>query len=122
MSTPSNSNRLKGDRFRELVALLLRSDGLPVAKKSAQKLSVAILDDEAGDIQGLPGWLLNVRHEVQRDLSGNADFATSQAKSLGLTKTAVVYARHGRSAADSYTVMTLDTLSEILRAELGVTE
>ena len=53
MSTPSNSNRLKGDRFRELVALLLRSDGLPVAKKSAQKLSVAILDDEAGDVQGL---------------------------------------------------------------------
>lgn len=108
-------------KFRELVGLVLRGEGLNVTHKPGPvPLSRSILDEEHSHIRGLPGWSVLVRHEATRDLSGALDAAMRAAASDSKDKAAVVWRRHEseRTAGESYVVMSLQTFAAVLRDEL----
>ncbi|TFC83718.1 hypothetical protein E3T23_01795 [Cryobacterium cheniae] len=114
------NNKTRSLRFRELVTLILRADGLSVIRKPEfKRLSEAVLHElEAGDIQGIPAWLINTRNEMKRDLSGALDEARLDAVRDGKAQSAVVWYRPGRTTGEAYVVMTLDTFSGVLLREL----
>jgi hypothetical protein len=110
-------------KFRELVTLLLKVDGLPVSQKPSppRRLSAAVFQDTPrGDLQGIPGWTINARYETHRDLAGGIEEARQDADADGNQKFAVIWARHGARADESYVVMNLQTFAAVLRAELEI--
>ncbi|WP_146067593.1 hypothetical protein [Cryobacterium sp. M25] len=114
------NNKTRSLRFRELVTLILQADGLPVIRKPEfKRLSEALRHElESGDVQGIPGWLINTRNEMKRDLSGALDEAQLDAGRDNKLKSAVVWCRPGRGTGEAYVVMTLDTFSTALLQEL----
>jgi hypothetical protein len=119
MATPTN--RTKSLRFRELVALALRADGLPVAVKPEppRRVSEFFLEDrEQGDIQGLSDWAINTRNEIHFDWSGALNEAARDAEHDGKKNAALIQMRRDSSIGQAFVVMTFDTFSRVLRDEL----
>lgn len=91
-----SASKTKGDRAeREAAALLADELGLPVRRK----LGAGRLDDE-GDLEGLPGWTLEVKNrpgDVLRALrEGLADAEREQANAGTLFGAALVRRPGGR--------------------------
>ena len=113
------SNRSKSTQFRELVSLYLQVQGIPAEPKPDNhgQLPAELRDGEAGHIRGLDSWLVNVRNEGQRDLSGALDSAEVAAEIGGKPLSAVVFHRASRSPGEHYVLMSLDTFAKVLAME-----
>jgi len=108
--------------FRQLVGLFLESRGIPNAirpghKIQNKKLSEIFAEPEQprGDVRGIPDWLISTRTDVARDLSGALDQAAHDAEVAGLSHSAVIWRRPGRDVRQSYVLLSLDVLADVLK-------
>lgn len=114
-----NTAQLRGPKFAELTALYLKANGAPGARtRPRQKLSEAVLDDAASsaDVQGVGDFHVVTRgsYSMAAHLSVTLDQAESRARAEGKPWPVLVWFRRERPAAQSYAVMTLSTLAEIM--------
>ncbi|GMA27053.1 hypothetical protein [Arenivirga flava] len=114
--------------FRELIVLLLRAEGVTAPDGgdiTARALPKSRLgerfsdpeDEDRSDIQGLDIWHLttNLSSNESRDMSGALDRAGIAAERDGKRYHANIWHRRGRPAAESYAVMPLRVLAELIR-------
>jgi len=111
------SNRLKSTRFRELVTLYFQLQGIDTTAKPDNhgQLSEAIrYEGEVGDVHGVENWLVNVRNEGTRDLSGALDEAHRDAKIDEKKHAAVVFHRSSRGVGEHYVLISLADFASAL--------
>jgi Holliday junction resolvase len=103
--------RRKGSAFECQVVNYLRSAGFPQAAKTLAGASA-----DRGDIQGLPGLVLECKSHRALNLAGWLAEARKEAENAGLTRFAVIAKRRGvADVAEAYAVMPLRLLAELLR-------
>jgi hypothetical protein len=105
----SQARRLSA-RFAEDVASYLQSQGVNV------KPGV----EQTGSLVGLDNWHLRLSRSYRIKLSEHLPEAQATAKEQGKPFSCVVQYRSGAALADQYCVMTLETLSGILKALEGI--
>jgi hypothetical protein len=91
----------------------LRTAGFPQAAKT-----LAGANDDRGDIQGVPGIVLECKNRRALDLAGWLAEARLEAENAGLPRFAVIAKRRGvADVAESYAIVPLWLLAELLREE-----
>jgi len=110
-------NYWRGTRWRELVHLVMRAEGVPVEMRAPTKrVSDAFADDRpATELTGVPGFAITTRHEFKQDWSAALDSAVFAARSDAVPYAAAVQFRAGRETEESFVVMTLKDFCGILR-------
>ena len=113
------SNRSRSLEFRQLIAAVLRGEGITAAQPKPLIWSMADAFTEGleqGDIHGLPGgWLLNVRFGDGYALSETLDAAEVDARNDGKTRAAIVTRRNGFPPESAFVTMALSTFAAVLR-------
>ena len=100
----------KGATFERAVVEYLRGAGLPYVERAYG----AGRPDDVGDIDGLPGWTIEVKNHQRLDLAGWVDEAEVERANGRQRFAAVVAKRRGKSTGSAYVVMTLATFAELL--------
>jgi hypothetical protein len=111
-----SGNKLRGLRFRQLVALVLQTQGHPnaAAKVDRVRLSDALrAEDPTGDIWGIPGWTILTKAQQSRDLSTALDDAEHRRVVDETQHGAVAFHRPGRPPEETYVLMTLQTFATV---------
>lgn len=115
-------NKRRGILWREVVELVLKIEGLDVARRPEPHSTVPSSDQntdqlQVSDITGLKDWALLTKAEHQRDLSGNLDLAHEAAKADHKRWAAVAFTRNDkRESFDSFVVMSLRTFAQVCKA------
>jgi hypothetical protein len=103
----------KGSTFECQVVNYLRQTGFPQAAKTLAGASA-----DRGDIQGLPGTVLECKAHRTLDLAGWLAEARHEAENAGQPRFAVVAKRRGvADVAESYVVLPLWAFAELLRED-----
>jgi hypothetical protein len=116
------SNRWRGQRWRELVALQLQASGIETAhvRPLPRKISEELAEEGARpDIEGVPGWHLDAAADIQSRLSVRLDAAEQSARFAGTSRAAVALYRQGRPASEAYVVMSLGTFAQLVAQAEG---
>ena len=103
----------KGSEFERQVVAFLKANGHPFAERAYG----AGRPEDAGDIDGLVGWCLELKNHVKLDLSGWIDEAEVECENGRRRFAAVIAKRRQKRTAESYVVMTLDTFARFLAEE-----
>lgn len=100
----------KGAQFERDVVEFLRAAGHPHVERAYG----AGRPDDVGDLDGVPGWALELKNHKTLALSGWLDEAEVERVNARARFCAVIAKRRGKSAGESYVVMTLATFAELL--------
>jgi hypothetical protein len=103
----------KGSQFERDVVHYLRDHGHPYAERAYG----AGRQDDTGDIDGLPGWVLELKCCKSLALAGWCDEAEAERVNARRPMAAVVAKRRGKSVGDSYVVMPLRQFAALLADE-----
>jgi hypothetical protein len=104
---PQNSNRWRSRAYGSAVALLLRDWGMHDVRVASRS--------EAGDLAGLPGWVLTARSPRNVEISTSLDEVARTARSvIGAPLPAAILARRGRCLEESYVVMELADFADVV--------
>lgn len=110
--------KAKGSAFEREVVRVLREHGHP----SAARAYGAGRPADVGDVAGVPGFVVECKAHRALDLAGWADEVGREAASAGPGVVPVVVAKpRGRSAEESYAVLRLADLADLL-ARLSAVE
>lgn len=101
----------KGAGFERAVVAYLVANGFPRAARAYG----AGRSDDVGDIDGVPGYTIQVRNTKRIDLAGTLDDADRQRVTAGSRYSAGIHKRRNRPVADAYVVMTLAQFVEVVR-------
>jgi Holliday junction resolvase len=101
----------RGDAFERAVAAYLCSHGFPYVERAYG----AGRPDDRGDLDGLRGFVVEVKAHRSLDLAGFIDEATAEARASGAVPL-VIAKRRGRPVADAYVVLRLCDLPAVLGA------
>lgn len=105
------SMKAKGSAFEREVVAVLREHGHRYAERSYG----AGRPDDVGDVDGLPGYVLEVKAHRSIDLAGFMDEAIAEAANAGPGTIPVVVAkRRGRPAEDAYVVCRLADFADLI--------
>jgi Holliday junction resolvase len=108
--------RRKGSAFECQVVSYLRGAGFPQAAKTLAGASA-----DRGDIQGVPGVVLECKAHKALDLAGWLTEARQEAENAALTRFAVIAKRRGiADVAESYAILPLWLLAELLREDQSI--
>ena len=110
MTSPAKA---KGDAFERAVAAYLLSRGLPAERRYG-----AGRKDDRGDIDGIPGFVIECKARRALDLAGWVDEASRERARAGAPCAVVVAKRRGHRVEDAYCVVTLDTFATIVTEHL----
>lgn len=112
-------NKARAYKFRELVQLFLRAEGVEVERRlERRKLSERLAEDfQESHLTGLDRWAVLTRNEVQQDWSGSLDDAQKAARHDGKERAAAIQFRRDRDAGESYVVMSLRDFAAVLRSD-----
>jgi len=102
--------RARGAAFEREVVRVLRAAGLVHAERSYG----AGRPDDRGDIDGLPGYVVECKAHRALDLAGWMDEARREAARSGSVPVVVVK-RRGKPAEESYVVLRLADWARVLR-------
>lgn len=100
----------KGATFERDVVEFFRANGHPYVERAYG----AGRPDDVGDLDGVPGWALELKNHQKLALSGWLDEAESERLNARKRFAAVIAKRRGKSAGHAYVVMTLATFAELL--------
>lgn len=114
------TNRSKAAKFRELIKLLLRSEGVHLSERhGAYRLSERLAETyPQSHLLGAPSWAIQTRSDRQIDLSGSVDRARAAADHDHKRFAVSIQFRASRPAEESYVVMTLSDFTEILKSDI----
>lgn len=118
MSQPDNFRR--SAQFREMVALALAAEGLPVTLPGKPlKLSESLAEDapplSRSHFAGPPGWTIHARAELRANLGENLDKVTDASIMDGTAHGGVIQYRRGRPAPEQFVVMELATFAALVK-------
>ncbi len=117
------SNRWRGQRWRELVALQLQADGIETATARTLTRSASAFGDDGPrpDIEGIPRVHLDAAAAQLAKLGSYLDAAASAAELAGQGRIpALALYRQRRPASESYVVLQLADFARLVRAAEGV--
>ena len=100
----------KGATYERDVVEFFRTHGQPYAERAYG----AGRPDDVGDLDGVPGWALELKNHQKLALSGWLEEAESERLNARKRFAAVIAKRRGMSAGHAYVVMTLATFAELL--------
>jgi hypothetical protein len=100
----------KGSTFERDVVAYLAGHGFPYCERHYG----AGRPDDVGDIDGIPGWTLEVKNHRAMDLAGWCDEAEAERVNGRQRFAAVVSKRRSKPVDDSYVVMSLSTFARLL--------
>ena len=100
----------KGATYERDVVEFFRTHGQPYAERAYG----AGRPDDVGDLDGVPGWALELKNHQKMAFAGWLDEAEVERKNLRARFCAVIAKRRGKSAGHAYVVMTLATFAELL--------
>lgn len=106
----SNSQKRKGSAFERDVVSYLRANGHPYAERSYG----AGRPDDVGDIDGLPGWTLELKNHRALELSAWITEAERERENGRRRFAAVVFKRRNKPVGDAYVLLSLSTFAELL--------
>jgi len=112
-------SRWTGIKFRELVALVLQTEGFPEAepRPTVRTISDEFAEDRpASDILNVPGWTIHTRADARLALSGALDAVERSAALDGTPGALLVEYRRDHPGASAYAVMSLSGWSRLARA------
>jgi hypothetical protein len=107
------SMKAKGSAFERDVCSYLKDHGHPFVERSYG----AGRPDDRGDIDGIPGWCLELKNCRALDLAGWVTEATAEAEHARSHHWAVVAKRRNRPVSESYVVMSLSQFAELVGDE-----
>ena len=122
MAVNRGMNARHGRQFRELVGLVLETEGFPEAeaRPAAARLSDAFDPDlPATDITGIPGVTVHVRADAAPAWSTSLDMAERAAALDGNEHALLVEYRRTRSGGEAYALMSLEGWARLARKALG---
>ncbi|MGO8870936.1 MAG: hypothetical protein ACLQPH_05945 [Acidimicrobiales bacterium] len=109
----SSAERRKGSQFERDVVAFLRANGHPYAERAYG----AGRPDDRGDVDGIPGWTLELKNCQRLDLAGWCSEASSEAANARRPRWSVIFKRRNRPTADAYVLLDLATFAELLSEE-----
>ncbi len=103
--------RRKGSTWERAVVAYLRDNGHPFVERSYG----AGRPDDCGDVDGLPGWVIEAKNHRQIDLAGWCDEAAREAQNVPHgARWAVVVKRRQKPPGDAYVVLPLSAFARLL--------
>lgn len=105
-----STQRAKGTRFESEVVAFLQANGFPHAER---RVGHGINDK--GDVTGIPGWVLEVKNTKRIDWGEFMAEAKREAANAGVRLFALVVKKRLRPVHESYAVVELHTLVELMR-------
>lgn len=113
-----SASRQKGTSFETAVVRWLQDHGFPNVERRALRGK-----RDAGDIAGLPGWVLECKATKVIDLAGACDEARRESllasawpvENIVPPMWSVVVKRRNRNVSDAYVVMPLYQFTEVLK-------
>ena len=112
----TNPQRRTGSSFENEIVKFLRDHGHPFAERAYG----AGRPDDRGDIDGLPGWVLEAKCHKSMDLAGWANEAEAEAANARASWWAVIAKRRNRPVSDAYVVMPLAQFARLLAEDTEV--
>jgi hypothetical protein len=106
--TGGRAPKQAGDRFERDVVAYLRDHG----HVYAERCYGAGRPDDRGDIDGLPGWVIQVKAERRLDI-GTALTAAEAQRRDRLQYAAAICKRRNHPTGDAYVVVSLETFAAI---------
>jgi hypothetical protein len=101
----------KGSVFERDVVKFLQVHGHPYCERAYG----AGRPEDTGDIDGLPGWCLELKNHRAMNLAGWCDEVEAERVNGRQPYGAVVAKRRGKPVADSYVVMSLATFAALMK-------
>lgn len=102
--------RAKGTRAENAVVDYLRQRGFRTAERRAQRGT-----NDAGDLTGLPGYVVEIKDHVRLELAAWVDEAEAERRNDGAHIAVVWHKRRGKgSAGDWYVTMTGAQFADLL--------
>lgn len=106
----SNPAKNKGSRFERAIVEHLNHHGHP----HAERCYGAGRPDDRGDIDGIPGWVIEAKNHRRFALAEWMSELEAETRNARATHGALVIKRRQHPVGQSYVVMTLDTFAELL--------
>jgi hypothetical protein len=100
--TMTNPSKAKGTAFETAVVRFLQGRWPGVERRALAG------NKDKGDIQGIPGWVLECKAVQNITLASFVDEALVEAKNAGVPYGAAVIKRRGKGIGQAYVVMTLE--------------
>lgn len=107
--TGGRAPKRAGDRFERDVVAYLVANSYPYAERAYG----AGRPDDRGDVDGVPGWTLQLKAEQRLDVAGALDSAERQRGDRLHGYAAAILKRRNKPVAAAYVVMTLETFAAI---------
>lgn len=108
----TSRQKAKGSEFEREVVRVLRDHGHPYAERAYG----AGRPEDRGDIDGLPGYCIEVKAAERLDVPGWVREAEKEAKAVGPGVVPVLVAkRRGRPAEEAYAVVRLADFAELVK-------
>ncbi|BDZ45486.1 hypothetical protein [Naasia aerilata] len=114
----SDEYRRRGQKFRELAALFMGAEGIPVRPRQVARTFAAMFDldsDERGDLQGLSDWAIVTRANQTLDPTGALREAAEAAEADSKGRYAAVLYRRGYGAGEQLAVLRLVDFAHLLK-------
>lgn len=114
---PATNGRLmkaKGSAFERAVCDYLRANGHPYCERHYG----AGRPQDVGDLDGIPGWTLEVKNCRALDLGPWMNEAHHEATNDGASRFAVIHKRRQHSTAEAFVTMPLRLFAELLADEV----
>ena len=109
----TSPERRKGNGFELAIVSYLREHGFPFAERAYG----AGRPDDRGDIDGVPGWVIEAKNHKSMDLAGWANEAAAEALNARAHWWCVIAKRRNRPVGDAYVVMPLSQFARLLAEE-----
>jgi len=111
----TSPQRRKGSQFERDIVSYLREHGVPFAERSYG----AGRPDDVGDIDGLPGFVLEAKACKRLELAAWSDECEAERRNARARYGAVIAKRRGKATGSAYVVMTLEQFAELVGDDEG---
>ena len=109
----TSASKRKGSAFELDVVRYFQANGFPYAERAYG----AGRPDDRGDIDGIPGWVVECKNHKAIDLAGWCTEATAEAVNARSHWWCVIAKRRNRPVADSYVILSLAQFARLLTTE-----
>jgi|ERR1039458_555272 hypothetical protein len=112
--TGGSAPKRRGSAFERDIVAYLRGHGFPYAERSFG----AGRPEDVGDIDGLPGFVIEAKAHRSLDLAGWVDEAETERVNARQPYAVVVAKRRNKPTGAAYVVMTLESFTRLVAEEL----
>jgi len=105
----TNASKAKGSLFERQVVEFLNANGFPLAERRVTRGA-----KDAGDVAGVPAWVLELKATKLLNLAGAVDEARIEAANAGVQSFAAIIKRRRKPVSEAYVVLPLERFVDVL--------